>query len=55
MRIKKWVVNNGGLKIISLVLAIATWFYVNQELIKLRSEKEKAIIDMLQYDVCPFQ
>lgn len=51
MRVKTWIVNNIGLKILSLLLAIATWFYVYQELAKLKSEKEKAIIDMLQYDV----
>ena len=30
----KWIVNNFWIKIVSLVLAIITWFYVNEELIK---------------------
>ncbi|MBU1911990.1 MAG: hypothetical protein KKB22_00450 [Candidatus Omnitrophica bacterium] len=29
-----WIVNNFWIKIVSLVLAIITWFYVNEELIK---------------------
>lgn len=29
---KNWVVNNFWIKIISLILAIITWFYVNGEL-----------------------
>lgn len=31
-----WIVNNFWIKIISLILAIITWFYVNEELIKER-------------------
>jgi len=31
---KDWIVNNFWIKIISLVLAVATWFYVNGELTK---------------------
>ena len=51
MKAKKWITNNLGLKIMSLVLAIATWFYVSLELAKLKSEEEKAIISMLRYQV----
>jgi len=29
-----WITNNFWIKILSLVLAIVTWFYVNEELIK---------------------
>jgi YbbR domain-containing protein len=29
-----WIVNNFWIKIVSLILAIITWFYVNEELIK---------------------
>ena len=29
---KKWFTNNPGLKIISLILAIVTWFYISGEL-----------------------
>ncbi|MDP6686261.1 MAG: hypothetical protein QGI05_04825 [Candidatus Omnitrophota bacterium] len=35
---KNWLINNLWIKIISLVLAIITWFYVNGEL-----DKEKYI------------
>ncbi|MCX5693334.1 MAG: hypothetical protein NTX47_06625 [Candidatus Omnitrophica bacterium] len=34
-----WFLNNFWIKIISLILAVITWFYVNEELIK---EKEMA-------------
>ena len=34
-----------------MVLAIITWFYINRELTKLKSEEEKAIISMLQYEI----
>lgn len=39
---KNWVVNNFWIKIISLILAIITWFYVNGEL-----DKEKRISNKL--------
>ncbi|MDP2911020.1 MAG: hypothetical protein Q8N76_01625 [Candidatus Omnitrophota bacterium] len=29
-----WVINNFWIKVLSLVLAVVTWFYVNEELIK---------------------
>ncbi len=29
-----WIVNNFWIKIVALILAIITWFYVNEELIK---------------------
>ena len=29
-----WIINNFWIKIVSLILAIITWFYVNEELIK---------------------
>jgi len=29
-----WFLNNFWIKIISLILAVITWFYVNEELIK---------------------
>jgi len=32
-----WLLNNFWIKIVSLILAVITWFYVNEELIK---EKE---------------
>lgn len=29
-----WITNNFWIKVISLILALVTWFYVNEELIK---------------------
>jgi len=29
-----WLINNFWIKIVSLILAVITWFYVNEELIK---------------------
>ncbi|MDP2980590.1 MAG: hypothetical protein Q8N67_00795 [Candidatus Omnitrophota bacterium] len=29
-----WFLNNVWIKIVSLILAVITWFYVNEELIK---------------------
>jgi hypothetical protein len=29
-----WIINNFWVKMLSLVLAVITWFYVNEELIK---------------------
>jgi hypothetical protein len=34
-----WIINNFWIKVVSLILAIVTWFYVNEELIK---EKDMA-------------
>lgn len=51
MRAKKWITNNIALKIVSLLLAIATWFYINMELTKIKTEEEKALFSMLHYDV----
>ena len=51
MKVKKWITNNLGLKILSLVLAMATWFYVNSELTKLKNEEGRAIVSMLRYKI----
>ncbi len=29
-----WIINNFWIKIVSLILAVIMWFYVNEELIK---------------------
>ena len=34
MIMNSWFLNNFWIKIISLILAVITWFYVNEELIK---------------------
>jgi len=34
-----WIVNNFWIKVLSLILAVVTWFYVNEELIR---EKQMA-------------
>jgi len=51
LKAKKWFTNNLELKILSLVLAIVTWFYINYELAKLKNKKENAIVSMLHYEV----
>ena len=51
MRAKKWITNNITFKILSLLLAIATWFYINMELTKIKTEEERSIFSMLHYDV----
>ncbi len=51
MKIREWITNNLGLKVVSLVLAVATWFYITAELRKNREEEERAIVNMLRYDV----
>jgi len=38
---KNWIVNNFWIKVISLVLAVVTWFYVNGELTKERRPSRK--------------
>ena len=51
MRVKEWITNNLGLKVVSLALAIATWSYINLELTKIKNEEERAIISMLHYNI----
>ena len=51
MRAKRWITNNIGLKLLALVLAITTWFYINKELAKIKNEEERAIFSMLNYNV----
>ena len=51
MKAKKWITNNLGLKVLSLILAIATWYYIAWELEKAKIEEERAIFSMLHYDV----
>jgi len=34
-----WIINNFWIKVLSLILAVITWFYVNEELIR---EKQMA-------------
>ncbi|MEA3305720.1 MAG: hypothetical protein U9R52_02785 [Candidatus Omnitrophota bacterium] len=51
MKVKKWITNNIGLKILSLILAMATWYYIAWELEKIRDEEEMSIFSMLHYDV----
>lgn len=51
MKIKGWITNNLGLKIAAIILAMITWFYTNWELNRLKSEEERAIIDLMHYEV----
>ncbi|MEA3328619.1 MAG: hypothetical protein U9Q08_02670 [Candidatus Omnitrophota bacterium] len=48
MRIKTWLLNNIGLKVLSLVMAILLWLYIagEQEGIDLKS-----VIDFLRYKI----
>ena len=48
MRIKTWLLNNIGLKILSLTLAVLLWLYIagEQERIDLKS-----VIDFLRYKI----
>lgn len=39
MRFGKWIVHNGGLKVIALVLAVITWFYVFNEIEHLHTKE----------------
>jgi len=41
---KTWVTNNFWIKIVSLILAVITWFYVNGELSKERLATRKFYI-----------
>jgi YbbR domain-containing protein len=51
MKARRWVTNNFGLKLLSLVLAITTWFYINRELTKIKNEEERAIFSLINYEV----
>jgi len=51
VKTKQWIINNLGLKILALILAMGTWFYINMELTKVKTEEERAIFSMLHYDV----
>jgi len=48
-----WIINNFWIKILSLILAIVTWFYVNEELIKEKQMTKQlyksSIISQIQY------
>jgi len=48
-----WITNNFWIKILSLILAIVTWFYVNEELIKEKQMTKQlyksSIISQIQY------
>ena len=51
MKARRWITNNLGLKMLSLVLAITTWFYINRELAKMKNEEERAIFSLINYEV----
>ena len=38
---KNWIVNNFWIKVVSLILAMVTWFYVNGELLKQNRLRDK--------------
>ena len=47
-----WMIHNFWIKIVSLILAVITWFYVNEELIKEKNMAKQlyksSIISQLQ-------
>ncbi|OIO33912.1 MAG: hypothetical protein AUJ70_02225 [Candidatus Omnitrophica bacterium CG1_02_40_15] len=47
-----WLINNFWIKIVSLILAVITWFYVNEELIKEKKMAKQlyksSVIDQIQ-------
>ena len=47
---KNWIVNNFWIKIVSLILAVITWFYVNGEL-----DKEKRVSRKFYYKSLPVE
>ena len=47
---KNWIVNNFWIKIVSLILAVITWFYVNGEL-----DKENRISRKFYYKSSPME
>ena len=49
MNIKKFILNNIGLKLISLFLAIITWIYIVGELNKATPEERAALARLLPY------
>jgi YbbR domain-containing protein len=51
LNIKRLVTHNFWLKVLSLILAILTWFYVTWQLKKAKSEEEKSIFSMIHYEV----
>lgn len=51
MAVSKGILKNFGLKLLSLILAVGTWFYINTELTKIKNEEERAIFSMVHYDV----
>lgn len=53
MKIKKWITHNFWLKVLSLVLAVTTWFYVTWQLKKVKDEEQRAMFSMIHYDFIP--
>ncbi|MBU4376247.1 MAG: YbbR-like domain-containing protein [Candidatus Omnitrophica bacterium] len=51
LKIKRFIMHNFWLKLLSLVFAVVTWFYVTWQLGRVRREEEKAIFSMIHYDV----
>ncbi|MDD5679867.1 MAG: YbbR-like domain-containing protein [Candidatus Omnitrophica bacterium] len=51
LKISKLITHNFWVKVLSLVLAVATWFYVTWQLKETRDKEQKAIFNMIHYDV----
>ncbi len=50
-KLRRLITHNFWLKVLSLVLAIVTWFYVTWQLEKTKHEEERAIFSMIHYDM----
>ncbi len=50
-RLKRWVRNEPGLKIISLVLAVVLWFYISGEVTEDGPEKETRLFKRIPVEV----
>lgn len=51
LKIKRFIMHNFWLKLLSLALAVVTWLYVTWQLGETKREEEKAIFSMIHYDV----
>src|SRR3989338_7685467 len=50
-KLRRLITHNFWLKVLSLALAIVTWFYVTWQLEKAKREQETALFSMIHYDI----
>lgn len=51
LKIKRFIIHNFWLKMLSLALAVVTWLYVTWQLGEAKREEEKSMFSMIHYDV----